>query len=105
MSSLPPRRARLRPWMPDGRARHSPKNPLTSARSAPVPSGYRMTRSGELQLCLLTLGGGRAGRVRGEAPDQLGARVDVKLAIDAAEVELDRLVTQEQRGADVLVRL
>jgi hypothetical protein len=31
--------------------------------------------------------------------------VDVQLAIDAAEVELDRLVAEEERGADLLVGL
>ena len=40
-----------------------------------------------------------------EPPDQLGAGGDVELAVDAAQVELHRLVAEGERGPDLLVRL
>ena len=43
------------------------------------------------------------GRLPREAADQLGARVHVELAVDASEVELDRLVREEEGGADLTV--
>src|SRR6266540_1189507 len=46
----------------------------------------------------LTLRGGPGQRaLAGEQPRELGARADVELAIDAAEVGLDRLRAQEER--------
>src|SRR3954453_12875584 len=44
-------------------------------------------------------------RARGEAADDLRARAHGQLAIDAGEVELDRARAEEQRRADVAVRL
>jgi hypothetical protein len=47
----------------------------------------------------------RRGRaLRGEEPDEFGAGVDVELAVDACQVELDRLRAEEERGGNVAVR-
>ena len=66
----------------------SRKRPDRSARA-------RRSRSGELGLA----------RAAGELPDQLAAGAHVELAEDAAQVEVDRLRAEEERGADLLVRL
>src|SRR5919108_1886390 len=50
------------------------------------------------------LGGDRERSLRREPPDQLTARVDVELAVDPAEMELDGLVAEEQGRGDFLVR-
>ena len=53
----------------------------------------------------LGVGRGRRGRhLAGEQPDELGARVDVELPVDAGQVELDGLRAQEEGGGDVAVR-
>jgi hypothetical protein len=47
----------------------------------------------------------RRGRaLRGEEPDKFGAGVDVELAVDACQVELDRLRAEEERRGNVAVR-
>src|SRR6476646_6325707 len=43
--------------------------------------------------------------LRGEEPDKFGAGVDVELAVDACQVELDRLRAEEERRGNVAVRL
>ncbi len=43
-------------------------------------------------------------RFDGKAPDQLSSRVHVQLAVDPPQVELDRLVREEERCADLAVR-
>src|SRR4026208_768943 len=42
------------------------------------------------------------GGLLGEKPDQLGPRPDVELAIDAAQVEIHGLRTQEEPRSDLL---
>lgn len=42
--------------------------------------------------------------MRVEAPDQLGTRVDVQLAIDPRQVEFDRLGAEEERFGGLPVR-
>src|SRR5262245_25933528 len=43
--------------------------------------------------------------LRGEEPDEFGAGVDVELAVDARQMELDRLRAEKERRRNVAVRL
>jgi hypothetical protein len=49
--------------------------------------------------------GWRVGFRFGEPTDQLGARTDTELAVRPSEVEFDRLRAEEERRADLAVRL